>query len=59
MSVWDILLIVLVVVIILTSIRKMKKNANELKNNTCGGGCSGCSVANCPSKQLNSELENK
>jgi len=59
MSIWDILLIVLVAVIVFTSIKKMKKNANELKNNTCGGGCSGCSVANCPSKQLNSDEENK
>jgi len=59
MSIWDILLMALVVVIILTSIKKMKKNANELKNNSCGGSCSGCNVANCPSKQFNSDEENK
>ena len=59
MSIWDMLLVVLVAVIILTSMKKMKKNANELKNNTCGGGCSGCRVANCPSKQLNIDEEEK
>ncbi|MBR5468486.1 MAG: FeoB-associated Cys-rich membrane protein [Firmicutes bacterium] len=59
MSIWDILLIALVAVIVLSSAKKMKKNANELKNSTCGGGCSGCSVANCPSKQLNIEEEDQ
>ena len=55
MSVWDILLVLVVILIVANSIRVMKKR----KSTGCGGGCSGCSVKDCPSKQLMNELNKK
>ncbi len=45
---YDILLVVIVFLLFYTSIRKMQKNAK----NGCGHNCSGCSVKNCPSKNI-------
>ena len=46
----DIVLIVLVVFIFYTSIRKMKRNMEQIKKNGgCSGSSSSCSVKNCPS----------
>ena len=55
MSVWDILFVIVVILIVANSIRVMKKR----KSTGCGGGCSGCSVKDCPSKQLMDELNKK
>ena len=52
MSVWDILLVLVVILIVANSIRVMKKR----KSTGCGGGCS---VKDCPSKQLMDELNKK
>jgi hypothetical protein len=50
MSIWDILLLVIVAVLVISCIRTIKKRS---KNMGCGGGCAGCTMHDCPSKQMN------